>query len=58
MFERLMDLILGVRVIRKDDAIYEFQKAVDECDVDGDGFLSLRELIRLFRVYAKEVGKE
>lgn len=55
MFEKLIDLILGVRVISKEDAELKFREALDTCDSDEDGYLSVRELIRLFRTYAKEV---
>lgn len=58
MFEKLIDWLLGVRLISKEDALAKFQTALDRCDSDDDGYLSLRELIRLFKEYAKEVSHD
>lgn len=49
MFEKIVDMILGVRLVSKQDAVEKFQSAIDECDADEDGYLSMRELVRLFK---------
>lgn len=54
MFEKILDMLLGVRLISKEDALEKFQSAIDECDADEDGYLSIRELIRLFKKVAHE----
>ena len=54
LFERILDMIMGVRLISKEDALEKFQSAINECDADEDGYLSVRELIRLFKKVAHE----
>lgn len=49
LFEKIVDMILGVRLVSKQDALEKFQSAIDECDADEDGYLSIRELVRLFK---------
>lgn len=45
--------ILGVELVSVDDAREAFENALDACDKDKDGMLSIRELISLFRAVMK-----
>lgn len=54
MFEWLIDMIMGVKLISKDDAITKFAEAVEKCDKDKDGYLSVRELIAVFKKVLKD----
>lgn len=49
----LKDWILGVELVSVDDAREAFENALDACDKDKDGMLSIRELISLFRAVMK-----
>lgn len=45
---------MGVKLIEKDKAIEKFIVAVDLCDTDDDGYLSVRELIAVFKKVLKD----
>lgn len=49
----LKDWILGVELVSVDDAREAFENALDACDKDKDGMLSIRELISLLRSVMK-----
>lgn len=54
MFEWIIDMIMGVKLIAKDEAIAKFADAVEKCDKDEDGYLSVRELIAVFKKVLKD----
>ena len=47
-------MIMGVKLIAKDEAIAKFADAVEKCDKDEDGYLSVRELIAVFKKVLKD----
>ena len=49
----LKDWILGVELVSVGDAREAFENALDACDKDKDGMLSIRELVSLFRSVMK-----
>ena len=50
----IKDLILGVKVISVDDARKRFDEAVSYCDINGDGWLDIREFSKVFRELMKK----
>lgn len=49
MFKYIKDFILGIKIIKKDEAIQAFQTSLDLLDADGDGYISVKELIQTFK---------
>lgn len=53
MFDRLKDFIFGVELLSVEKAKASFEIALDIADKDENGYLSMREIITVFKEMMK-----